>query len=130
MSYKTVKQSGPYWLPRAVVCRVFEESICYGERNIVGKNNLGRYVDSSGSTWDNAEPIEEWEPVVGQRYAFLVDRSNLIVVGELKKVTGVGYFAVNVSQPYDHIARIKNDDGTVVDLDCTVEELKERTEWL
>jgi len=32
--------------------------------------------------------------------------------------------------PYDHIACIKNADGSMVDLDCTVEELKGRTDYL
>jgi len=65
MSFKTVKQSGPDWLPRAVVCRVWDFSIDEAEERAIVRPFLEGFVDTEGVVWNNAEPQEEWEPVVG-----------------------------------------------------------------
>jgi len=130
MPYKTVKQDGPDWLPRAVVCRVwdYDRSLAIENIQIVGHDGA-YFVDCYNNSWLHAEPIEEWEPVVGQRYVFWDDGDEHIFIGyysgSIKE-----RFVLSCFGNFDHIARIKNDDGTMVDLDCTVEELKERTEWL
>jgi hypothetical protein len=129
MSFKTVKQSGPDWLPRAVVCRVWDNNKEKHTASIVS-TDVGRYFDSDGFHWDHAEPIAEWEPVVGKYHAFWNNENTQFVVAIYE---GVGlddrYVGDHGNIRRTHIARIKNDDGTPVDLDCTVEELKGRTDW-
>jgi hypothetical protein len=128
MPYKTVKQPGPDWLPRAVKCRVWDNNKEKHTASIVS-TDAGRYFDSEGFHWDHAEPIAEWEPVIGKYHAFWDDQSTRIVISTLEDI-GMGKYFATGGYVFNHIARIKNDDGTMVDLDCTVEELKERTEWL
>ena len=64
MAHKTVKQPGPDWLPRAVVCRVtMDEGSQTLIRNIVRSSSPNGFVDTDGRLWFYAEPIAEWEPV-------------------------------------------------------------------
>ena len=129
MVYKTVIQDGPEWLPKAVVCRVWTNvdlsDIC--TREIIGLVKNTWYVDTSGSFWRHAEPTEEWDQQEGEWVIAWYDNSEHIVIGKYvckqEERYAVGHYS------YPHIARLKNTDGSMVDLDCTIEELKQRTEW-
>lgn len=134
MAYKTVSQDGPEWLPKAVVCKVWNnyeghyEGHAVHTGKIIGISCDGDYLDSMGVLWDNAEPVEEWEPKEGERVIAWDANSNILLIGYYSGLAS-GLYAIQNYGHSKHIARLKNPDGSMVDIDCTIEELKQRTEW-
>ena len=118
LPYKTVSQEDPEWLPKSVVCKSWDTPDKYDicTRTIIGFSVTGWYIDTGTRLWRHAEPVEAWEPQEGERVIAWDEDCDFVCVG-----ASCGYF--------DHMARLKNPDGSMVDLDCTIEELKQRTEW-
>lgn len=129
MAYKTITQDGPDWLPKIVVCRVWNQDNKHASciMGVIGVSSNGFYIDTTNNLWDHAEPQEAWELQEGEWVIAWYDGSEHIVIGKYvckqEERYAVGHYS------YPHIARLKNPDGSMVDLDCTIDELKQRTEW-
>ena len=133
MVYKTVIQDGPEWLPKAVVCKVWDKDDKRDvyTKEVIGRANNGIYIDLDGIGWQHAEPYEAWEQKEGEWVIAWDDGCYEVkIVGQCGcvKPCPSGYHIPNYGY-FDHIARLKNPDGSMVYLDCTIDELKQRTEW-
>jgi len=97
----------------------------YGDYNI-GHNN--EYRDTKGNWWEYAKPYTPWTPKEGEWVAGLRGDTT-ITIGKFDCTGDRSYYIIN-SFPYKYCARITNDDGTLIDIRCTVDELKAKTDWL
>jgi hypothetical protein len=99
----------------------------YGDYNI-GHNN--EYRDTKGNWWEYAKPYIPWTPKEGERCACW-DRN------DERLFMSIGFYGYSRNGKYivsgcvwDYCARITNEDGTLIDIRCTVDELKARTDCL
>ena len=78
-----------------------------------------------------ARPYIKWQPEPGEWVIFWSDSDDngYMVLGQYDALVG-SYYARKNGLSYRHVARLVDDDGNLIDLRCSVEELKERTEWL
>ena len=127
MKYKTRKIPGaPDWMPEGVVCKVNKPDL-KDEDIIIGYMDNHCYpfrglVDN----YKKAEPIPAWEPTPGEYCAFWDHNDRRFFIDEFggKDSTDKNYMTYEGCITH-HIARI-----TGVDCACSLEELKERTDWL
>lgn len=123
MSYKIEKpECAPSWFVPGIKCNVWNNPNVW-EAVIVWFDE-GRFIDSKGGLWNNANPIESWEPMEGEWVAAWDAWYTTFTVSQYKGITMQGRFE-NIDGFYDHIARITD----CLDLRCTPEELKQRTDW-
>ena len=75
-----------------------------------------------------AEPYIKWKPEPGEWVAFWDEDDLPILIGPCKERYRDKYKINGIT--WAHVARLVDDEGNLIDIRCTVEELKERTEWL
>ena len=78
--------------------------------------------------WSEAQPYIKWQPKPGEWVAFFDDGYSII--GQLEEIINNRFFKRIGGASYNHVARLVDDDSNLIDLRCSMEELKERTEWL
>ena len=76
-----------------------------------------------------AEPYIKWKPEPGEWCAFWEDGDDVFVIGRYDQKGRLKCFSQH-GRWFEHAARLVDDEGNLIDIRCTVEELKERTEWL
>jgi hypothetical protein len=90
---------------------------------------LTNYIYLANNTgYKQAKPYVKWQPEPGEWVAY-AGGGTRIVIGQYGHLNGnmhgiCDYGLVN------NVFRLVDDDGNLIDLRCSVEELKERTEWL
>jgi hypothetical protein len=126
--YKVEKPEGaPSWFTPGIVCRVWDsdKELGYDRPVIWYSHSHFCFMASNGSWFKHAEPIESWEPVKGEWVAAWDEDWEVFCIVKYEKLYYDGKRFRLSAGVYDHIARIT--DG--LDLRCTPEQLKERTEW-
>ena len=76
-----------------------------------------------------ARPFIKWKPEPGEWVAGWDENDTVFCVSQYS-AKGVSSHFLSHGEWANHIARLVDDDGNLIDLRCTVEGLKERTEWL
>jgi len=83
--------------------------------------------------WLKAKPYIKWQPELGEYVAFWDGDSFDVSIRQYKcelAQSRFGIFGDHYGTVWEHCARLVDDDGNLIDLRCSVEELKERTVWL
>jgi hypothetical protein len=92
------------------------------------------FFRTSGGAFKYAKPYIKWQPEPGEWCAFWNGDMTYFSVAKFhnSRLNGGGFkqFCLLNGMIWNHIARLVDDDGHLIDLRCTVEELKEMTAWL
>jgi len=101
----------------------------YGEYNIRQDNE---YRDTKGNWWRYAKPYTPWTPKEGEWCAFWDDKAEYPTIRRFLDSSEKCYLSVSKHGfgRWACVARITNDDGSLIDIRCTVDELKAKTDWL
>jgi len=98
----------------------------------VGPYPLDGYIDylyrANGHAYRYAKPYIKWQPETGEWVAFS-EGTGRLMIGQYKGASGSMFIIQNCGFVLN-VFRLVDDDGNLIDLRCTVEELKERTVWL
>lgn len=82
-----------------------------------------------GIRFPDAKPYIKWQPESGEWVAFFDSPMSNFFIGQFRQLVGGQYERIGGGY-YTYIARLVDDDGNLIDLCCSVEELKARTEWM
>jgi hypothetical protein len=139
MSYIIERPAGmPDWVEIGVrvMCKEYESEsnwcscILYG----YNPNKEAPYITNHGS-YPIAKPFIPWAPKEGEWCAFWDKDFNFHNVSIYKGIGSLGgykafWHTLSDHVAWDYCARITNDDGSLIDIRCTVDELKAKTDWL
>ena len=132
----------PEWAEIGVMVMVRDEDTMPWEGPFPLKGYMGQnapfsfFLAASGWTYaKQAKPYIKWQPEPGEWVAFWDDCEFTVSVGKYKETSIfsdglVKHKITDLSFTWDHVARLVDDDGNLIDLRCSVAELKERTVWL
>jgi len=96
---------------------------------LVGFDELSPSFRTNGRWWTFAKPYIKWQPEPGEWVAFS-GGGGRIMTGQYGGTTNGHIHAITGYGLVNYLFRLVDDGGNLIDLRCTVEELKERTEWL
>jgi hypothetical protein len=86
------------------------------------------------SDYSEAKPYIPWTPKEGEWCAFWCGWDKYFTLRPFSGTLGDKFLSPIVAKDgriaWDYCARITNDDGTLIDIRCTVDELKAKTDWL
>ncbi len=92
------------------------------------------YRDQTGNWYTEAKPYTPWTPKEGEWCAFWCGWDKYITLRPFSGTLGDKYMSPITAKDgriaWDYCARITNDDGSFIDIRCTVDELKAKTDWL
>ena len=94
-------------------------------------NNKAPYITNHGS-YPIVEPFIPWTPKEGEWVRVwnkIAEPYDMVRINQYKIRNSNGRYIVG-DYEWDHCARITNEDGTLIDIRCTVDELKAKTDWL
>ncbi len=88
------------------------------------------FLTIKGSCWIEAKPYIPWTPKEGEwvRAWDSADSPKGVHIGRYSGVHEGRLLIDGFS--WNYCARITNDDGSLIDIRCTVDELKAKTDWL
>jgi hypothetical protein len=92
-----------------------------------------KFMESRGSWYRYAKPFIPWTPKEGEWCAFWDEKDDYATFRKVYINEKPGIYSQSLQCRYlvwDYVARITNDDGTLIDIRCTVDELKAKTDWL
>lgn len=129
-------KNAPAWFTPGIICQVTNSNnpLLIATTTTIVWYKDDRFIDIYGNRWSYAEPIESWFPKVGEVCAFwdsddATPRNCFIIAPFYDYVVECG-FRFKGSTRWQHVARLSNPDGRVIDCACSIEELKRRTDWL
>lgn len=79
-----------------------------------------------------AKPYTPWTPKEGEWVRVwnkIAEPYDMVRINQYKIRNSNGRYIVG-DYEWDYCARITNDDGSLIDIRCTVDELKAKTDWL
>jgi hypothetical protein len=122
----------PEWaeLGVMVIVRVKHAPLWEGPYPLAGYDANDQTFRAEGEWWNEAKPYIKWQPETGEWCAFWDAGARNYIVKQYKDNRSLRNAQTLDKIPYDHVARLVDDNGNLIDLRCSVEELKERTEWL
>lgn len=101
-----------------------------GPYRLAGYDSMqdNRFLTLNGCNWFDAKPYTPRTPKKGEWCAFWDDGDYAFMINRFSNKDIDGYLAIDFT--WDYCARITNEDGTLIDIRCTVDELKAKTDWL
>jgi hypothetical protein len=140
MSYIIERPAGmPDWVEIGikVMVRDDEHYEWKGPYELIGYDYLSEdpFIVRNVMRWLYAKPFTPWTPKEGEWCAFWDEDFDYHTV---RKYQGMdeheGYdtslHCADEPAVWKYCARITNEDGTLIDIRCTVDELKAKTDWL
>jgi len=139
MRYKVEPIPGmPDWLKLGIWCRVRNYTKAPWKFPVQLTGVLEEYgkmcfLDLHGNVWRYAEPVEEWEPQLGEYCAFFNSNESAVIILKygFRDDLNEGHRPSNQGAScWRHVARLQYPDGRLINCICSVKELLERTEWI
>jgi hypothetical protein len=90
------------------------------------------FLTINGNFWIEAKPYIPWTPKEGEWCAFWDNKDEFPTIRKYLDSSEECYLSIykHGYSRWAYVARITNDDGSLIDIRCTVDELKAKTDWI